>query len=130
MQHNSTRLLNETCLTKTIVSMWYSQSVFYNFSNPPTTKLSANKIKDFIQLIWNTTIFTGIGVSLSKDLKKCFVVTLYWPRGNILGKYKENCNMFETNFNNVSQHSLNVYHNVALRIDYNNRIILLFLLIF
>jgi hypothetical protein len=83
---NSTRLLNETCLPKTIVSIWYSQKVFYNFSIPPITKQSANKINDFIQLIWNTTIVTGIGVSLSNDFKKCFVVTLYWPKGNILGK--------------------------------------------
>ena len=32
----------------------------------------------------------GVGVAVNAAENACFIVTRFWPRGNILGEYREN----------------------------------------
>lgn len=92
---NSEKYLNTTCSPNSIVGLWYSGILIYNFTGP--TNNTAVKTKDFTQLVWNSTNFIGIGVSVTNDLKRCYVVALYWPKGNIFGRYTKNVNFLKDN---------------------------------
>ena len=72
---------------KEICSIWYNEIKEYNFSN--LKKNDMKKVKNFTQLIWKETREVGYGWAQDNKGNIC-VVAIYFPSGNIKGKYKEN----------------------------------------
>lgn len=44
----------------------------------------------FTQLIWKNSVELGVGIALSSDKRKVYVVAEYSPQGNILGQFANN----------------------------------------
>ena len=72
---------------KEICSIWYNEIKEYNFSN--VKKNDMKKVKNFTQLIWKETREVGYGWAQDSQGNIC-VVAIYFPPGNIKGRYKEN----------------------------------------
>ena len=72
---------------KMICDEWYEEIKEYNFINMKNN--DNEKVKNFTQLIWKETKEVGFGWAYSsKGIFYC--VGVYYPSGNIKGKYKEN----------------------------------------
>jgi len=72
---------------KEICSIWYNEIKDYNFSN--VKKNDMKKVENFTQLIWKESREVGYGWAQDSKGNTC-VVAVYFPPGNIKGKYKEN----------------------------------------
>lgn len=70
------------------VKSWYDEIAEYNYSRP---KFSA-KTGHFTQLVWKGTRKLGVGIAYSPDQREVYVVTNYYPAGNI-----SNAGYFEKN---------------------------------
>lgn len=44
----------------------------------------------FSQMVWKKTTSIGCASAQSKRTKRIYIACNYWPRGNVLGKFKEN----------------------------------------
>ena len=72
---------------KMICDEWYEEIKEYNFINMKDNDFE--KVKNFTQLIWKDSKNVGFGwASSSKGI--FYYVGVYYPRGNIKGKYQEN----------------------------------------
>ena len=72
-----------------ILDEWKKEGDNYDFENNKFSK----KTSHFTQIIWKETKEVGIGFYPEKNRKeneKYCIVILYYPPGNILGKYKQN----------------------------------------
>ena len=73
---------------KEIMNSWYNQKKEYDFKNQKNCNYS--DVKNFTQLIWKNTRDLGFGYVNCNNNEKMIFVTLYFPRGNIEGEYKNN----------------------------------------
>ena len=74
---------------KKILDEWKKEGDNYDFENNKFSKDTCH----FTQMIWKETKEVGIGFYPENDRKedeKYCIVILYYPPGNILGKYKQN----------------------------------------
>ena len=58
----------------------------YDFKNNKFSKATGH----FTQAIWKDTTDIGCGFWVDKENKKYYIVLLYYPAGNIFGKFSEN----------------------------------------
>ncbi|XP_055379617.1 uncharacterized protein LOC129610872 [Condylostylus longicornis] len=65
------------------VQSWYDEMKFYDFSNPNFSSETGH----FTQLIWKDSIELGTGISRRGD--SLYVVCLYNPPGNYVGRFNE-----------------------------------------
>ena len=70
-----------------ICDEWYNEIKDYDFYNLKNN--NKEKIKNFAQLIWKETKEVGFGWSKSSE-GMIYITGIYYPRGNIDGKYEEN----------------------------------------
>uniref|UniRef100_A0A0N5BHQ8 SCP domain-containing protein n=1 Tax=Strongyloides papillosus TaxID=174720 RepID=A0A0N5BHQ8_STREA len=67
-------------------SQWFSGSISFNFKNPEN---NLHHHSSFTQLVWAES--KNIGCGISKNNKHgIFVACLFYPKGNIKGKYSDN----------------------------------------
>ncbi|CAF4770913.1 unnamed protein product [Rotaria socialis] len=62
------------------VKSWYDEISLYNFKHPYYSEETGH----FTQLIWKSTQKMGVGVALSADGREVYVVSNYYPTGNII----------------------------------------------
>ena len=67
---------------------WYDEIKLYNFRHPQYSEETGH----FTQMIWKSTQRLGVGYALSSDGREVYVVTNYYPAGNII-----NHGYFESN---------------------------------
>lgn len=72
---------------KKICDEWYEEIKEYNFIN--MKKNDKEKVKNFTQLIWKNSEQVGFGWA-NNNKGICYVVGIYYPCGNVEGKYQEN----------------------------------------
>lgn len=72
---------------KEICDEWYNEIKEYDFFKMKNNNLE--KVKNFTQLVWKETQEVGFGWAQSSD-GKFYIVGLYYPCGNVFGKYQEN----------------------------------------
>lgn len=70
------------------VKSWYDEIELYNFKHPSYSEETGH----FTQMVWKSTQRIGIGVALSADQREVYVVSNYYPAGNIV-----NPGYFESN---------------------------------
>ncbi len=58
---------------------WYSEIEFYSFKHPQYSEETGH----FTQMIWKSSNKLGVGVALSATGREVYVVTNYYPAGNI-----------------------------------------------
>ncbi len=78
-----------------LIEEWYSQIEKYKFENPRKKNSTAN----FTQMVWKGTNFVGFGAKKSQS-GYYFAVALYYPIGNLEGKYAENVMPIDQNIIN------------------------------
>ncbi|CAF3518739.1 unnamed protein product [Rotaria sp. Silwood1] len=73
---------------KAIVKYWYGEIAQYDFDNPRFLQETAH----FTQMVWKSSRKLGVGVAYSPDRSEVYVVTNYYPAGNIEdpGFFEEN----------------------------------------
>uniref|UniRef100_A0A0N5BB19 SCP domain-containing protein n=1 Tax=Strongyloides papillosus TaxID=174720 RepID=A0A0N5BB19_STREA len=67
-----------------IVSRIYNEHIFYNYYFNSGGGLTNR----FTQLVWKSSAYIGIGVSNREHL--VYIVLLFYPKGNIRGRYERN----------------------------------------
>ena len=67
---------------------WYDEIDLYNFKHPKYSEETGH----FTQLVWKSSQKMGVGVALSANGKEVYIVTNYYPAGNII-----NSGYFERN---------------------------------
>ncbi len=67
---------------------WYDEIALYSFKHPQYSEETGH----FTQLVWKSTQKMGVGVALSADGRNVFIVTNYYPAGNIInpGYFEKN----------------------------------------
>lgn len=70
------------------IKSWYDEISMHNFDKPKYSE----KTGHFTQMVWKSTKKLGVGVAVSPNGKEVYVVTNYYPAGNIMGR-----GMFEEN---------------------------------
>lgn len=70
-----------------ICDEWYNEVKDYDFVDEKKNNLE--KFKNFTQMIWKGTKEVGFGWSKSKE-GILYIIGIYYPAGNIKGKYQEN----------------------------------------
>ncbi|CAF0941925.1 unnamed protein product [Adineta steineri] len=67
---------------------WYDEIALYNFKHPRYSEDTGH----FTQMIWQSTQRMGVGVALSRDGREVYIVTNYYPVGNIInhGYFEKN----------------------------------------
>lgn len=84
---NTAKIENDyTTAAETAVKKWYEEVKSYSFAHPSL----ADSTKHFSQVVWKGTKKVGIGLAKSKSSNKTYVIALYDPSGNIVGKEKDN----------------------------------------
>ena len=73
---------------KAAVKSWYDEIALHDFKRPVFSAETGH----FTQMVWKDTKKMGVGVALSPDKREVYVVTNYYPAGNIV-----NPGMFERN---------------------------------
>jgi hypothetical protein len=68
------------------MDIWYNQGRNYDYNNE---KYSLD-IGNFAQIIWKSSLEVGIGYTIDSVDETVYLVALYYPGGNIEGKYNEN----------------------------------------
>ncbi len=81
---SSLNSINLVSHAKNAIDSWYNEIKLYNFEKGDFNY----KTGHFTQLIWNNSTEYGIGISVYD--KTVIVCMNYNPRGNIIGKFKEN----------------------------------------
>ncbi len=67
---------------------WYDEIDLYSFKHPKYSEETGH----FTQMIWQATQKMGVGVALSADGREVYIVTNYYPTGNIInpGYFEKN----------------------------------------
>lgn len=73
---------------KAAVKSWYDEIALHNFNRPKYSSDTGH----FTQLVWRATRKLGVGIATSPDQSEVYVVTNYYPAGNIV-----NAGFFEKN---------------------------------
>ena len=70
------------------ISSWYDEVSMHNFQRPKFSKETGH----FTQMVWKDTKSMGVGVAHSPDGREVYIVTNYYPAGNIVsrGYFEEN----------------------------------------
>lgn len=70
------------------ISSWYDEVAMHNFRKPKFSKETGH----FTQMVWKATKTMGVGVAHSPDGREVYIVTNYYPAGNIVspGYFEEN----------------------------------------
>jgi hypothetical protein len=68
------------------MDIWYNQGRNYDYDSE---KYSLD-IGNFAQIIWKSSQQVGFGYTIDSVDETVYLVALYYPGGNIEGKYKEN----------------------------------------
>lgn len=73
---------------KAAVKSWYDEIALHDFDNPKFSTQTGH----FTQMVWRGSKQLGVGVALSDDGQSVYMVTHYFPAGNITnaGYFKEN----------------------------------------
>lgn len=73
---------------KAAVKSWYDEIALHDFDNP---KYSA-ETGHFTQMVWKSTKTMGVGMAYSPDGREVYIVTNYYPAGNIIspGYFEQN----------------------------------------
>ncbi len=66
---------------KKAVQNWYDEIALHDFNNPTFSKETGH----FTQMVWKSTKVMGTGVAYSPDGREVYIVTNYYPAGNIVG---------------------------------------------
>lgn len=69
---------------KSLIDHWYNEISLYNHNNPVSSMHTGN----FTQLVWQSTIKVGVGVSYAN--RTLCVVMNYNPPGNCAGQFEVN----------------------------------------
>lgn len=82
---------------RTAVSNWYEEINQYDFQASNYSEDTAH----FTQIVWKSSKFIGVGIALSKDRRKVYFVTNYYPAGNIInpGYFRANVSPPSSNRN-------------------------------
>ncbi|KAI1313937.1 PR-1-like protein [Xylaria venustula] len=67
------------------VEAWGDEGEKYNYGKPGFSEDTGH----FTQLVWKNTTDVGCGRRLCGDNKGWYVVCEYWPRGNVIGAFKD-----------------------------------------
>jgi uncharacterized protein YkwD len=59
---------------------WYEEISMYKFKNPQYSEETGH----FTQMIWKSSQKLGVGVALSANGREVYIVTNYYPAGNII----------------------------------------------
>ena len=70
------------------VASWYNEVALHDFDRPKFSKETGH----FTQMVWKATKSMGVGVAHSPDGREVYIVTNYYPQGNIV-----NAGYFEAN---------------------------------
>ncbi len=67
---------------------WYGEIEYYSFKHPQYSEETGH----FTQMIWKSSQKLGVGVALSADGREVYMVTNYYPAGNIInhGYFEKN----------------------------------------
>jgi hypothetical protein len=87
---NKTDLTTLSCTPERVLESWYSSHDIYNYAVESNSTEYLSHLSEFTQLVWKTSIFTGSGVAINKEETTCYVIGLYWPAGNVVGRYRNN----------------------------------------
>ncbi len=63
------------------VKSWYDEVALHDFDRPTFSKETGH----FTQMVWKSTRKMGVGVAFSPDGREVYIVTNYYPAGNIVG---------------------------------------------
>ena len=74
--------------SKAAVKSWYDEIAMHNFKKPKFSHETGH----FTQMVWKATKKLGVGVALSPNGREVYIVTNYYPAGNIT-----NAGYFEDN---------------------------------
>lgn len=77
-------LLEDRDLASLAAKLWYDEVKYYDWSAPGFSQTTGH----FTQLVWADTKYIGCATNVCESMN--LVVCLYWPPGNVLGKYKQN----------------------------------------
>ena len=67
---------------KAAVRNWYDEIALHNFDRPTYSPATGH----FTQLVWKSTKNLGVGVAFSPNGREVYVVTNYYPAGNIVNQ--------------------------------------------
>ena len=84
------KLSDKQLSAEKLMKKWYEEKNDYDYKNPQ--ELDCN---NFTQMIWKSSEICGVGYyHLTEEYEFCYIA-LYYPAGNIPGKYEENVNKNE-----------------------------------
>ena len=79
-------IISETKSPEEVFNQLLVENEDYDFKENKFSKKTAH----FTQIIWKNTTDIGCGFWADKENKKFYTVLLYYPSGNVLGKFPEN----------------------------------------
>ncbi|CAF3090479.1 unnamed protein product [Rotaria socialis] len=82
-----------TSSAKKAVKSWYDEVALHNFRRPTFSA----KTGHFTQLVWKSSKLLGAGIAFSADKRTVYVVTNYYPAGNMMGPGSFERNVLEAN---------------------------------
>lgn len=66
---------------KAAVKSWYDEIALHDFEKPVFSAATGH----FTQMVWKGSKKLGVGVAFSPDKREVYIVTNYFPAGNIIG---------------------------------------------
>lgn len=66
---------------KAAMKSWYEEIALHDYDNPTFTHETGH----FTQLVWKDSKKLGVGVAISPNGREVYMVTNYYPAGNIMG---------------------------------------------
>ena len=64
----------------------YNEISLYSYKSPSFSTATGH----FTQMIWKKSTHIGCAAAKSKKTGRVYIACNYWPRGNVLGKFKDN----------------------------------------